>query len=216
MQREQLPEGTDQIVDGAMETGGNYTSTSSGGGTSGSSYGGEASSGGTGGGTTVQSLKGEARDRAQSLKAQAGERARSYAEDGKARATSALGEFAQVINDTASTVDERLGSEYGEYARKTAQSVERFAQSLENKDVEELFNDARDLIRKSPAVAIGTAAAVGFALVRLVKAGIEPQESSTGSTYGGSTGTSSSQGSSGRPTTAGEATASDISVGGNV
>ena len=35
-----------------------------------------------------------------------------------------------------------------------------------------LFADARELVKKSPAVAIGAAAALGFIVARLVKAGV--------------------------------------------
>jgi hypothetical protein len=47
---------------------------------------------------------------------------------------------------------------------------------VRNKDVDTLFDDAREVVRKSPVVAIGTAAAIGFALVRLVKAGMPDKE----------------------------------------
>ena len=48
-----------------------------------------------------------------------------------------------------------------------------FADTLRRKDVDDLYEDARAIVRKSPVVAIGVAAAVGFALVRLVKSGVE-------------------------------------------
>src|SRR3546814_16333084 len=56
--------------------------------------------------------------------------------------------------------------------RRAADSVSGFADTLRTKDVDELLDDARALVRKSPVIAIGTAAAIGFALVRLVKAGL--------------------------------------------
>src|SRR3546814_12812240 len=56
--------------------------------------------------------------------------------------------------------------------RRAADSVSGFADTLRTKDVDELLDDARAIVRKSPVIAIGTAAAIGFALVRLVKAGL--------------------------------------------
>ncbi|HEX8375670.1 MAG TPA: hypothetical protein VF606_10875, partial [Geminicoccaceae bacterium] len=46
-------------------------------------------------------------------------------------------------------------------------------------DVDELYDNVRSAVRKSPGVAIGIAAVVGFTLVRLVKAGM-PEEGDGG------------------------------------
>ena len=116
----------------------------------------------------------------QALKDEAGkltqtgiDKARSYAVDGKDRAGGALDEFAKLMTDAAGTVDEKLGEQYGDYARSAANSLSGFAETLRNKDVDDLLADARELVKKSPAVAIGTAAAVGFVLARLVKTGLD-------------------------------------------
>lgn len=113
------------------------------------------------------------REGATGLAQQAGDKARSYAEDGKARAGGALDEFSKMMHDAAGTVDEKLGAQYGEYARSAAGQLSGFADTLRNKDVDELIADARDFVRKSPAIAIGTAAAIGFVLARMVKSGLE-------------------------------------------
>ncbi len=47
----------------------------------------------------------------------------------------------------------------------------RVADALKGKDVDDLVEDTRKFIREKPAVAIGAAAAVGFVLMRLMKAG---------------------------------------------
>lgn len=185
---------------GGSDLGGGGSGGGSFGGGSGGEFGG-GSSGGTGGSGTGGAID-QARGGAQSLKQQASEKVRTYAEDGKTRATSALDDLAQLVNETAQSIDDRLGPQYGDYARRAAGTVTDLSENLRNKPVDELFDDARDLVRKSPAVAIGAAAAVGFALVRLIKAGIpeerteiefqpDPQLSSgsTG-TSTGSTGTS--------------------------
>ena len=112
------------------------------------------------------------RAEASKLKGQATDKAREVATEGKEKATSALDEFAKMISEAAETVDERLGAQYGGYARSAADMVSGVASQLRGKDVDELFEDARGFVKKSPAVAIGTAAAVGFVLARLVKAGL--------------------------------------------
>jgi ElaB/YqjD/DUF883 family membrane-anchored ribosome-binding protein len=131
---------------------------------------GGTASGSSGGGTAP--VKQQLREGASSLKGQATDKIRGYAEDGKARATSALEDFSNVVNEAAQSIDERLGAEYGNYARRAATAVSGVADTLRTREVDELFDDARNVIRKSPALAIGAAAAVGFALVRLIKSGM--------------------------------------------
>ena len=111
----------------------------------------------------------------------AGEKAKGYAEDGKSRAGTALDELAKMLQDAAGTVDEKVGEQYGQYARSAAEAVSNFSGTLKAKQVDELIDDARDFVKKSPAVAIGTAAAIGFVLARLVKAGLDSAEKPTGS-----------------------------------
>lgn len=107
------------------------------------------------------------------LSQQAADKARSYAIDGKTKASDALSEFSKLMTNAAGSVDDRLGNEYGDYARSAANSLAGFSESLRGKDVDDLLNDARDFVKKSPAVAIGVAAAVGFVLARLVKSGLD-------------------------------------------
>jgi ElaB/YqjD/DUF883 family membrane-anchored ribosome-binding protein len=109
------------------------------------------------------------RDQAQAIGKQAKTKAYDAATSGKARASNAMGEFANVVESVAKTIDENVGKQYGDYARKAADAVSGAASSLQSKDVDELLGDARDFVRKRPAVAIGAAAALGFALTRLLK-----------------------------------------------
>lgn len=177
----ELPEGTDHIVNGALDTQGGT------GGTGGTGFVGKTAGNDTGGtatgtgasGSGSGDLKAQLRDGASNIQQQAGDKFRAYAETGKTRATSALDEFSQVVNDAASSIDERLGSEYGEYARRAADAVAGFADTVRNKQVDELLDDGRDLVRKSPGVAIGVAAVVGFTLVRLIKSGFDSQQQGT-------------------------------------
>lgn len=112
----------------------------------------------------------------QGLKSQATEKVRAYASDGKQRATTALDDLSQLVNETAQSIDEKLGPQYGDYARSAASAVSGFADTVRNKDVDELFDDAREIVRKSPGVAIGAAAVIGFGLVRLLKAGMTDEK----------------------------------------
>lgn len=186
-----LGDDTGGAVTGGIGGGGNFGSGGSGGGSSGG--GGNFGSGGSDGGGRQRAV-GQLKGGAQDLRRQATSKVREYAEDGKSRATTALGDFSGVLRDTATQIDDRLGSEYGQYARRAADAVQDFSQNIGNKSVDDLYEDARALVRKSPAVAIGVAAAVGFALVRLVKAGMPEEETDVEFTPDPNLGTGSATG----------------------
>jgi ElaB/YqjD/DUF883 family membrane-anchored ribosome-binding protein len=158
----ELPEGTDQVVAGASAEGG--------------SDGGFVARAEPSGGTardTTERLVTQARDQIASLRGQAGEKLRSYADEGKGKASGLLEEFGGVLSDAARSVDERLGGQYGEYAHRAAGAVNDFAGKVREKNVDDFVDDAREFVRKSPVVAIGIAAVAGFALVRVLRTGLD-------------------------------------------
>jgi len=177
---EQLPEGTDHIVEGAgVSTESSSESPATASEPSPSDFGG-AGAGASGPASGTQespisaiendgSTKGAFFERVDELRGQANDRARELAQTGKDRATSALDSLVQTVEDAASEIDEKLGSQYGDYARRAAQHIGGFTDSFRDKDIDDLFNDARDFVKKSPAVAIGAAAALGFVVARLAR-----------------------------------------------
>lgn len=96
--------------------------------------------------------------------------AKEAANSGKAKTTDAIDDVTAMVEDVARTIDTRVGPQYGDYARRAADALAGVSDSLKSKDVEQLLDDARDFIRRKPAVAIGAAAAIGFVLTRLLKA----------------------------------------------
>jgi ElaB/YqjD/DUF883 family membrane-anchored ribosome-binding protein len=151
----ELPEGTDHIVRGAAADGGDVGLVRS------------ADPGGT------DRLVAQVRDQVSNLRGQAGGRIRGYADDGKAKATGLLDDFSSVITDAARSVDSRFGEDYGEYAHRAAGAVSSFADTVRAKTVDDIVDDTREFVRKSPGIAIGIAAVAGFALMRLVKTGLD-------------------------------------------
>jgi ElaB/YqjD/DUF883 family membrane-anchored ribosome-binding protein len=113
------------------------------------------------------------REEAGKFGSQAAEKARNLADEGKDRASAALDEVAKMMQNAAGDVDEKLGEDYGRYARSAAEGISGFAETLRGKQVDEIWEDAAALVKKSPVIAIGTAAAVGFVLARLIKSGID-------------------------------------------
>jgi ElaB/YqjD/DUF883 family membrane-anchored ribosome-binding protein len=182
-QSDELPEGTDHIINGAMATDdrSGFVAAGRGDGTGGTALrgGGDMSKDVSQDGAGVID---QLRDQAGALRNQAGDRVREFADSGKTRASDALDQLSRVVSETAETIDERMGDEYGDYARKAADAVSGFADSLRRQDVDELYGNVRSAVRKSPVVAVGIAAIVGFTLVRLVKSGVEGRGDGSGRT----------------------------------
>ncbi|NIJ06839.1 ElaB/YqjD/DUF883 family membrane-anchored ribosome-binding protein [Sphingomonas vulcanisoli] len=147
-----LPEGTDHVINGAGVSGDDIKS--------------DFGNGGSGGNAAFF-------DKIEGWRTQGYDKARDYAVQGKERATGALDELLALINDAAAQVDDKIGSQYGDYARRASSGIETFNEALKGKDVDELFTEARDLVAKAPAVAVGTAAVLGFIIARLAKAGMD-------------------------------------------
>jgi hypothetical protein len=233
---DELPEGTDHIINGAMETeiGGSedeegssvgHGAAGTGGGGASSGFIGSAGTDGTGGaaasgGTTMAAtsdrsgaasgaaleptgsseaggtasssggagVSEQLKSQVYALRDQGLEQARGFADSGKTRASDLLEELSRVVADTADSIDERLGNNYGEYARKASDGVSSLAESLRRQDVDDLYGNVRSAVRKSPGVAVGIAAVLGFTLARLAKAGLEGGEKEGGGASGGGRG----------------------------
>ena len=108
-------------------------------------------------------LVAEARSYGDQALGQAGE----LAVESKKVTSDAIASLGKVVGDTAAQIDEKLGEQYGDYARKASRTLAETSAKLEAKSVEELGENAREAVRKSPGVAVGVAAVVGFFLARI-------------------------------------------------
>lgn len=107
----------------------------------------------------------EAKAYGETARGKAGE----LATDGKGRLAEAIAALGRAVFDTAPTVDEKLGAKYGDYARSASRSLQDASTRLDQKSVDELGEDAREFVRKSPGLAVGIAAIGGFMLARLFR-----------------------------------------------
>jgi ElaB/YqjD/DUF883 family membrane-anchored ribosome-binding protein len=112
------------------------------------------------------------RDGGEKLAGQAGEKTRDLVSQGLQRTSETLGNVAKMVGDTAGGIDERLGAEYGDYARKAASALDKAAGSIGRKNPDELIDDTRTFVRNSPGIALAGAAVVGFVMARLLKSGL--------------------------------------------
>ena len=154
-QNEQLPEGTDSIDAGASVTSDTQEQST----------------------VTKPTKRDQLVDKVKTsgskLADQAAGKTRGLVGQGLERSSEALASVSKMVGDTAAGIDERLGTEYGDYARKAAGAIEGAANSLASKTPDELIDDTRDFVKKSPGIALAGAAVVGFVLARLVKTGLD-------------------------------------------
>lgn len=153
-QKDKLPEGTDKVIAGAAVTESEEQLIVK-----------EP--------TTKGKLATTVRKEGNKLAGQAADKTRGMVGQGLERGSEALTNVSKLVGDTASGLDERLGEEYGDYARKAASAIGEAAEKLAKKDPDELIDDTREFVRKSPGMALAGAAIIGFALARLVKTGLD-------------------------------------------
>lgn len=110
------------------------------------------------------------KDGANKLTAQATERARGAAEEGKAQASQTVRSLASSTREAAKQFEGTQAEMLTSYITGAADSIDSFAGQLDEKSVDELLDDFRELVRRSPAIAIGAAATVGFMISRFAKA----------------------------------------------
>ena len=146
-QASDLPEGTDTVIEGASRTD-----------------------------ESPDSLTDRIRSGREQFASQAGERTRGIVSQGLERTSEALANVSKMVGDTAAGIEERLGPEYGDYARRAATSIESVANNIAAKDPDELIEDTRNFVRNSPGIALAGAAVVGFVVARLLKTGLATNE----------------------------------------
>jgi ElaB/YqjD/DUF883 family membrane-anchored ribosome-binding protein len=162
-----LPEGTDEIIEGAANSGAIETTPTA--------------DDGDDGELTIEGagrvgLSERIRTGREQLAGQAGDKARGLVTQGLERTSEALANVSKMVGDTADGIEERLGPEYGDYARKAAGAIENVANTIAEKDPDELIEDTRNFVRNSPGIALAGAAVVGFVVARLVKSGLAKDE----------------------------------------
>jgi len=186
-----LPDGTDTVIEGAANSGAIATDRAGGddeGGTltiedtalvterEAPAPRGDAERPVSGSGSPETGLADRFRSGREKISSQAGEKARGLVTQGMERTAEALANVSNMVGDTASGIEERLGPEYGDYARRAAGAIENVANSIAEKDPDELIEDTRNFVRNSPGIALAGAAVVGFVVARLLKTGLASDE----------------------------------------
>ena len=114
-------------------------------------------------------LESKQRSTPSSERPQAVQAARSLIGEQQQAAASGLGEFAKVLRRAARDGN-GADSPVARIAESAADNLQRFSDSLRNRDLDGLLRDAESFAKRQPALFIGAAALVGFLAVRFLKA----------------------------------------------
>lgn len=89
----------------------------------------------------------------------------------KGDAATQVKSVSSAIEQAASGLDPNTPTWLKSAFEQGAQQVQKFAETLEQKDSRQLVSDVSDFARSSPATFLGACAAAGFAAARIFKAG---------------------------------------------
>jgi len=120
-------------------------------------------------GDGVEQVSKQARDAAKSLATQASDQVMTLADQQVSAGAEMAAEIAESIRSAAAALDEKV-PQLAEYARRAADRVENFSDSLREQSAAELMQSTAAFARRQPAVVFGAAAIGGFLLYRLFSA----------------------------------------------
>jgi len=135
----------------------------------------------------------------------------------KDRASDGVSSVAQAVRQSTQQLRDNKHETIAQYVDQTIDGVERFANRLKTKDVNELVRDAQQFARRNPAVFVGAAFGIGVVAARFLKSsnrntspadgGWRERTSSNRAAYGSTAGAYQSTGGSNR--TSGSSTGSE-------
>ena len=118
----------------------------------------------------------ELRSDAQQLKSAAGDRLHKEVEARKGTAATQAKAVSSAVERTADQLDQDSPEWLRSALQKGATQIQRFADTLEQKDSRQILNEVRTFARDNPGTFLAACAAAGFAASRLVKAGGSEQQ----------------------------------------
>ena len=119
---------------------------------------------------------------AQRISATAADRIHSEVDSRKETAVSQAQTVSSAIQRTADGLDESAPAWLKSAFQQGAQQIQRFADTIEQRDSRQLMSEAQDFARNNPGTFLAACAAAGFAAARILKAGAEQQSNQKFST----------------------------------
>jgi len=119
--------------------------------------------------STTDQAKREAETEGNRLIGAARSRARSAFEHQQHRVADSIGSVAQALHQAANQLNEQNQDVAARYTDTAAERIERFADSLRDRNVDELVSQAEQYARRQPELFVGGAIALGFVLARFLR-----------------------------------------------
>lgn len=152
----------------------------------------------------AKNLAHEAKDQTKKVAEQARDHVQNLVSQQKDQAADRLGSLAGALREAGNKLNEgEQGGDFGRYADRAAEQVERLSTYLRDNDLRGFVRDTENFARRRPEVFLGGALLAGLALARFLKAS-SPNQGFDG--YEGGSWTSYPQSSTGRSSYAGTAT----------
>ena len=109
------------------------------------------------------------RDGAFQLRSHAGGTVRGMAEQAKSQVAGSLDGLVQLAHEIVSRLGAADSSPVARFGHQAAGALSDWSATVHDKSVDELLEDSRAIVRRSPALALGVAVATGFALSRFLR-----------------------------------------------
>lgn len=111
----------------------------------------------------------QVQQKAQEVASQAQDQAKSAVNTRKDQAVEQLGSVAQAIRTTGSELRNQDKGMVAQYADQVADRVDRVSSYLQERDVDQLLEDAENMARRQPELFLGGAFIVGLLVGRFIK-----------------------------------------------
>jgi hypothetical protein len=126
---------------------------------------------------------GPAARKAESVRAEAGEmwsgakdRARSALDDQQKSAAAGIEDLAGALRTAAQELEAKHSTTAAHFGQRAADSLQKFAGTLRERDAGSLIRDLESFARQQPAVFLGAAVTLGFLAMRFLKSSSEPHD----------------------------------------
>jgi hypothetical protein len=124
----------------------------------------------------AQQAKDQAAKTVSALASEAGERVQSYLDQQVAAGADLVEGVSNAMRVAADELD-HTSPMLASAARSAADNVQNVCRNIRNKNADELLSDARDMVRRKPALVFGAAAGLGFLAFRVLNAGVTQRRS---------------------------------------
>lgn len=111
----------------------------------------------------------QVQQKAQEVASQAQDQAKSAVNTRKDQAVEQLGSVAQAIRTTSTELRNQNSDTVAQYADQVADRVDRISGYLQERDVDQLLEDAENMARRQPELFLGGAFIVGLLVGRFIK-----------------------------------------------